>query len=331
MSALVARTVAAALVCFGAVVFLNKQATPLPSDLRGSTSIFTPQRGYTHCTNVLDLRGTWDASRVEPFFLPDPSLCDAPRPLVTPASLAACLVRRGKNRPAKLFFAGNSLARGVAFTLSSWMLGNTVAPRSDQMKTCLKAPDGVHEHCQIPLSDGASPAAFMWRDAWGDTGVIPPRKDWCFNKSAVACHAAFFGADSDPGDVFITNIARGYLESAFQRGLGVNQGFLNATLGDLDQFIASRVFAGTVVWATSPRAHPNNTYGGYNEHTDRMNDFYAGELRQRGVSVMDHAHFISESTPPAGRWVDAIHPPTESYLSLVQFVLSDICDASRAA
>ena len=276
------------------------------------------------CSHVWPLHGLWDPAH-SPFFFPEPGLC-VPPTLLTPASLLACLDRRGRNRRAKIFFAGNSFARGFAFTLQSFMLGAPETQREVQTAKCAKADDGIHERCSLALTpDGATTTAFMWRDAWGDTVI--DRADWCHNKSAVACHADFFGA-TDPGDILITNIARGYMEAFISKQRHLNNVSYELVMHDVEQFVSSGVFGGETIWTTSPRAHPDKTYGSYNGYSDDMNVFFATRLREKGITVLDHAHFITDS-PPELTWVDSIHPPMESYLAVLLYALGDACDGAK--
>ena len=205
------------------------------------------------CAGVLPLRGRWDPA-LPPYFHPDTDVC-APPPLLTPTSLLRCLDRRGRGtRPAQLFFAGNSFARGEAFVLASWLTGAEIVTRTAQKDMCERGKDKIHESCSLPVTSNLT-IKFMWRDAWDSS--IALRRDFCFNTSVTECHSRFFGA-SEEGDIFFSNIARGYMEWLISRGQRCDDVALDGyVLRDFDAFSRSRVFAGDVVWQTMTHVSGN--------------------------------------------------------------------------
>ena len=288
-----------------------------PSSLPSTKQATTRRRS---CTGVVPLRGRWDVN-VAPYFHPDADVCTSP-PLLTPKSLMTCLERRGVYRPAQLFFSGNSFSRGEAYTLASWLKNSPEVPRLKQKTTCQKGVDGVHESCSLPITDKLT-IKFMWRDSWYQN--IGKRRDWCFQKDLHDCYSEFFGPDTDLGDVYVTNVARGYMEQFSALRITLNAESMDNIIADYEAFRTSGVYAGTTVWATSPEAHPHGAYGAYNKKTNYMNEYFAPRYKQHGLRVFDHAHFI-RGKPENETWVDAIHPPTKSYLALMLHALGDLCE-----
>jgi hypothetical protein len=162
----------------------------------------------------------------------------------------------------------------------------------------------------------------MWRLTLGAPHRLDS-SDYCDDAaSAQACHAAFFGPYSDPGDVLFLFAGMAYLERTAAR-LGVEQS-VQFFMDDFDAFLASRVFNGTIVWPTLTMASPAGAYGGWNSYFTALNAIVPSLMRARGVHVLDYSSFI-KGRPADQTWVDAIHPPSQSYQALVLHALGELC------
>jgi len=303
---------------------------------------------------VLPLNGTWrDASGAQeaPFFFPDAAACDTPR-VPTEGMLRECLEARG----GRLYFMGNSFARGTAFALQAFLARargggaeQQEVPRAEQIRLCPKHIDWGNPltfSCELPLQDAAARAAeveaaanasaparppllarVLWRHVWaGAAGG----QDFCSGQpSWRGCYAAFFGpGGGGRGDVLFSNVGRGYAEHAAQTGRDFfAAASMEGLLSDADAFLSSGVFNGTVVWTTATQADPHfPTWASFNPHMAALNAAVAAPLAARGVVVVDQAHFWERGLKHnADRWVDGIHPPEEAYLAAFFLGMSAVC------
>ena len=290
----------------------------------------SPRARRRHCGGVVPLRvvgGTWDVAR-PPYFFPNASQCDPP-PVLDAAAIRSCLARVGVRRPARQFLLGNSFARGAAFALHAWMTNGTMTSRLDQLGLCTKRRDARGDanelSCRLDAGRGTT-LSVLWRYSLGDG-----YGDFCDGVPAAVCHAQFFGADPDDGDVAIAAMGLRHVELAGRLRDDAN---VSATfLGELDAFVASGVFRGTLVWPTVAPADPAGGWGSFNGRVETLNAAVVAGLRNRSsrargggprVVVLDHAHFIA-GLPANQTWRDAIHPPDESYLALVFHALAAVC------
>ena len=310
--------------------------TPPPVDAAAappSPPPATPHHsGRTHCGGVLPLTG--HQSLLPPYYIPDPDKCPVPVVHTLP-TYAACLSRRGGGR---LFFAGNSIARGIAFSVGSSFTGIHIN-RLRQKQRCRKANDEAANSgdasvsCTISLLQGSAVAPngtlpledvrFMWRESfWNRTGD----DGFCGPVAPLACWRQFF--DSGPGgrhtsaDVFISNGGRWYLEKLSKEGrLNVPTSIRNA-VDDAKDFMAARVFTGPIVWLTTPWAKVGSSYGSFNPLMDQFNAGVAPELVKLGIHVIDYHAFYGERE---SHFTDTIHPWNTTYMAAVHHVLGIVC------
>ena len=315
-----------------------------------------------HCGGLFPLNGTWrdpDGTLAPPYFFPDASECEAAA-VPTEAMLRKCLADRGGGR---LFFMGNSFARGTAFALQAFLAsargggGAADAPpaREEQIRMCPKHIDfnnPLTYSCELLLQDPAARAAevaaaanasavpppplvarVLWRHFWASglpALASGADRDFCSGQpSWEVCYAAFFGDRSGTGDVLFTNIGRGYAEAAARSGSNFfDSATLRGVADDASAFLASRVFNGTVVWTTQTVADSNHaTWASFNPHMEALNSVVPPLLRERGVVVVDQASFWKRGVRHrADMWVDGIHPPQEGYLAAFFLGMSALCE-----
>lgn len=305
---------------------------PTPPPPRQVDSSPAAKPGYRSCAGIVPLNGTWDAAR-PPYFFPLPRQCDTP-PALTGEEIRACLTRRGVRRPARLFFVGNSFARSAAFVTHSWLTGTPLMTRSNQLVKCRKARVGDAEHANPDAESCVLDAGrnltlpVLWRRSLGRHGAKLFASDYCDGAaSADACHAAFFGQYSDPGDVLFLMLGLGYVERAVGYGVHKTAAFF---VEDTREFLASGVFNGTVVWPTLTLASPRGAYAGWNDAVRELNRIAAAPLSAMGAHVLDYNNFIS-GKPVNETWVDAIHPPAQSFQALVLHAVGELCTNGDSA
>lgn len=268
--------------------------------------------------------------RTPPYFFPAPHLCPEP-PAFTPDSFLRCMARRGRGR---MFFMGNSFARGMGYALAARLNGLSHATRDEQKQSCAKvrAVVGVGNaasctlNVTVPGSLSGSVAAgdaairVLWRATLNSTGL---KHDFCFGQPPAECYRDFFD-DSRPGDVLVTTVGMDYALGLRSVGLS-GSGVLNWTLADVDAFMDARWFKGTIVWTTIMLGHPAKNWGSYAGMLDAMNDFLVPVMRARGVTVVDMRRFGADLAPDA-LYVDAIHPHDEVYAAALFHAVATLCD-----
>ena len=236
----------------------------------------------------------------------------------------------------RLFFAGNSIARGIAHSVGASFTGIHI-PRMKQKRSCLKQnlvaeaePQESLASCSIDLLQGTPPppnlppladVRFLWQEQWWNrTGP-----EFCGTLDPNVCWRSFFG--SGPGgahtraDVFVSNGGRWYIEEMTRRSaLNMTAAIKNA-LADAKDFMASGVFLGPVVWLTIPTAKEGGGYGSFNGFTNAFNQGVTAGLQQLGIHVLDFHAFYSKPED----YTDQIHPWNSSYVAAVHHVLSIVC------
>jgi hypothetical protein len=315
---------------------------------------------------VVPLEGAWrdaEGALAPPFFFPAASSCEAPA-VPTERALRECLAARGAG--GTLFFMGNSFARGMAFAVQAFLArarggaagegGGEAPPRAEQIRLCPKHIDFSNDltySCELPLQDAAARAAevaaaanastppppplvarVLWRHFWAAGGApfaAAADRDFCTGQpSWRACYAAFFGAaGGGEGAVLFSTLGRGYAEAAARGGADFfAPATQRAVVADAEEFLASGVFNGTVVWTTQTRADSNcATWASFNPHMDAINEVVAPALAARGVVVVDQANFWRRGVRHrADEWVDGIHPPPEGYLAAFFIGMNALCD-----
>ena len=217
-----------------------------------------------HCGRTYPLPGDFRRF-MPPYFFPNASTGCPPAPVLTARAWLSCLARR----KGRLFIAGNSLGRGIAFAWQTLLNNMTTHPdRGYQKAVCAKSrPEGAAEiaSCQLQVSvpqdllsgtaDTITPddaaIRFMWRPRFWNTSSGDVY-DFCYGQTPRACYEGFFSPGSRPGDVLVLQTGLAYVE---QERLAQ---YINS---DFSELMNSGVFSGTVVWLSTPLAHPEKSVG----------------------------------------------------------------------
>ena len=318
-------------------------APPLPSAL----PLLGARRA--HCGGVVPLLGTLNSAK-PPFYFPDPALCPMPH-VFSGGDLLRCL----KARDGRVFFAGNSFARGMLFTLlriateDAAELPRGVNDRDAEKILCDKnsARGSVNESCVIMMDEGDSgasdaqrSASFLWRgslwlpfDQMQNPSQAPGNSnDWCRLGSPAACWEAFFKGASQRGDVLISQTALG-IAMAIERARKTitRDSVMILVAGMFGPFFASGVFKGTFVHVTAPRAKPGGVWDSYDRTLALTNDVIVAYLlenvtREHHVVIIDEAAFVAPpSTPADVGWYDMIHPPQQHYAAVLYLAFAAVC------
>jgi hypothetical protein len=216
-----------------------------------------------------------------PYYFPEPRLCPVP-PVFSSEGFLGCMARRR----GRVFFLGNSFARGMGLTLAAHLNGISQVNRGAQKKTCAKVRDVVGARtdgyadqvsCKLNVtvpsalsgSVDADDAAIriLWRAMLNNTDL---NRDFCFDLPPAMCYHDFFD-DSRPGDVLITTVGMDY--ALVLKAKGASRAEVAAwTLRDIDAFLDARWFRGTIVWMTLFLGHPTQNWGSFAPALDAMND-----------------------------------------------------------
>jgi hypothetical protein len=254
-----------------------------------------------HCGGVVPL--SVSHYRVcPPYFFPNTSLaqCSAP-PLFRTQDFVTCMRDRGGGR---LFFMGNSIARGMAFAMQSILNDNApVASRASQKELCTKTPtgNGTAQGCTLKfpvppdLQNATSPQdaqiAVNWRFSMYRRDV---KVDKCGSDTPEDCYRHFFRGPSLPADVLILNVGLGYIEDWRARGVWGSPGHTASDIvDDFARFLDARLFNGTLIWTTLTPAHPAKAWGGHNPDIEALSARIASLLQQRNQTVIDMRSFFS--------------------------------------
>lgn len=264
------------------------------------------------------------------------------------ASILRCLARRGNGR---IFFVGNSFARGLAFALQrlvkfglaqllEWLLRKHVYSRMEEKAQSPKGRTNATAYsCELQLEGSEAQAhagllsmRFLWRPSLMVSAqhILAPEKpylpDYCEGLPMQECYQPFFNG-SRPGDILIQNIGRGYAEA-----LQTTRGFIPSiatrlAIDDFDAFFAADLFRGDVVHVTMPHAEPTGPYAGFDDWTDHINNVLVAHLAANfsRVVVVDEAAFVRGDIRAEDAWEDAIHPPAQHYLAILFHAFTELC------
>ena len=292
----------------------------------------------SHCGRTYPLPGVFRADS-PPYFFPNASTGCPPAPVLTPTAWLTCLARRR----GRLFIMGNSLGRGIAYMWQSVLNGMTRhADRAAQKAACAKSPSAHNTdniascvldvgvppalngsgsgtssgsvRSDAPLSITPEDAAvrFLWRPTFWNTSWEP--YDFCNGKAPGECYGAFFSPESREGDVLVIQTGLGFVEK---------QHLAPRMIDDFRDFMASGVFRGTVVWLSSPLAHPDKSWGGFNVYIDPLMDALAPVVIASGARVVDFRRF-ADGVSATNAFSDAIHPPLVFYEAVVHAAAAQV-------
>ena len=330
-------TVLALLSCAAALSFLLLYGSDVsliaPHDTAVRTLPAPPRRlmrppAPARCGRMIPIHGAFRPD-APPYFFPNASSGCPPAPVMTGRSWLSCMARR----KGRLFNMGNSLGRGIAFTWAS-LLNNesTIVERSAQQESCHKtARDGdptqaascvvevrIPPELEGELSDAS--VRFLWRPRWYNSSW--GGEDLCGDMHPVDCYSRLFGAQPSTGDVLVVQTGLAYIEfgGTFRHLLTAD--FLNF----IHKIRDAGIFRGTIVWLSTPLAHPKKNWGGHNVAIDSVLNAapFASAVAAAGVRIVDFRRFADSVVNVDSAFRDAIHPPNEFYEAAVHAAAAQV-------
>lgn len=105
---------------------------------------------------------------------------------------------------------------------------------------------------------------------------------------------------------------------------------------DFTAFLDARVFAGTVVWVSTPRTRETtpgyfSNYARFNDAIEALDAAVGAALRARGVPIIDMRRFADGVQPGGATHVDAVHPPVAHYDAVVHALGRAVCPAAASS
>ena len=339
-----------------APVLLAPSASP---HRRGFVRVASSQSPPSSCDGTaFPARGVFDPA-TPPYWRPD----DCPvLPTFSPAAWRACMARRGGGR---LFVAGNSIGRGIAFSAADLLSNHTHHPdaRLSQRDACAKSKARARHYenphatnrlsCVIPVdTDGGAQAdavRFLWKPhAWSTTWFAD---DFCAGEDPRSCWRAFFGGEGEPDDVLLLQMGLAYpmtwrdeatpsATPAASPPLYPGPGRpdvpvqWNATrvadaVSDFTAFLDAGVFRGTVVWVSTPltRATTAAHYSNYDKFNSAIDALNAavGPALRARGVPVIDMRRFADGLNWNAAHVDAVHPPREHYDAVVHALARAVC------
>jgi hypothetical protein len=259
-----------------------------------------------HCGGIAPLPGTF-VHKSPPYYFPDANVCPAP-PVFSATEFVQCMAAR----KGRVFFAGNSIARGLGFAMHSLLNeGATEADRTEQKEICSKVPDGRAESCTLAIPVPPELAheyppedariSINWRATMYRTDL---QTDHCGGGTPEECYRHFFRGESRPGDVLIANVGLGYIESARGHNKWRGSETVSEIVADFERFLDSGLFNGTFIWSTVTLANPvRGSYTGFNPDMMMVTDGVVPMLQSRRLPFI-HMRSFGEHVPPAQAYTD---------------------------
>ena len=316
---------------------------------KDATPAAVPSTRARSCGDIYPLQGRWDV-HMPPYFHALPSQCDTP---ALPSN--ATLGRR------RILFMGNSIARGMAFTLAALLQHGSVSwkglvpARVAQKTLCTEEGPGTDDlgvtdpGCSIYSAGGMEVLYlgrwYFWRPR--GSGDMSDKTDHCGDADPAMCLAPFLSGSSTE-DVLIFNVG---LEHLFRIGESASQdydGELPLVAGDavrLMRHLRQGGFAGRAVWLTvSPTCSAAGQYRfAQLAFTQRLNRAVTRALQDAGLAGGAHGatfvdyegFFYLHNASGTGSLrqelfvgveesgaIDCIHQPNEGYAAALAYALA---------